>query len=113
MTESVVITPRGGIDAYDDPLPAGNPFTVFGLVAPGDTTTDPGADGSLDTATFTVYLPLRIQTANGWTSTVSALTDNFTVTVRDQVCVGRAKEWNLGGRGGVEIIATALTGATP
>lgn len=112
MSETVTVTPQAGLDAYDDPLPAGDPFTVTALVAPGATTTDPGADGSLDSVEFTVYLPLRIRRANAWVRTATALTDNFTITVRGQVCVGRAKEWEHGGRGGVEVVATAMTGAT-
>lgn len=113
MSEEVVITPQAGLDAYDDLQAAGDPITVRGLVAPGDTTTDPGADGSLDQVEFTVYLPLRIKQDTGWVRTLTALTDNFTITVRGQDCVGRAKEWDESGRGGVEIVATAKTGATP
>lgn len=113
MTEQVTITPQAGIDANDDPLPAGDPFTLDGLVAPGDSSTFPGADGDLDSVEFTVYVPLRVKRAGEWVRTVAALTDNFTITVRGQVCGGRAKEWDEGGRGGVEVLATAKTGATP
>lgn len=113
MTEKVTITAQGGFDAYDNPLPAGSPFTVSGIVAPGDTSVAPGADGDLDSVAFTVYLPLRIKVSGVWVRTVTALTDAFTVTVRGQVCVGRAKEWEQAGRGGVEIVAIAATGATP
>lgn len=113
MSEEVTITPQAGLDAYDNPQTAGQPFTLRGLVAPGTTTTDPGADGSLDTVEFTVYLPLRFKNSSGWVRTASALTESFTVTVRGKSCVGRAREWLEGGRGGVEIIATAHTGATP
>lgn len=113
MTEQVTITPQAGLDANDDPLPAATPFTVAGLVAPGDSTTRPGADGDLDQIAFTVYLPLKIKGTTGWTRTTTALTDNFTVTVRGQVCVGRAKEWDVNGRGGVVVLATADTGTTP
>lgn len=113
MTEQVTITPQSGMDAYDDPNPADDPFTVRGLVAPGNTSVQPGVDGSLDEVSFTVYLPLQIKLSGSWVRTVEALTDNFTITVRGQVCVGRAKEWNESGRGGVEVLATAATGATP
>lgn len=113
MTETVTITPQAGLDAYDDPQTAGESFTIQALVAPGNTTLKYGADGSLDTTAFTVYLPLRIQQADGWISTVTAMTDNFTITVRGQECVGRVREWNESGRGGVEVLATAATGATP
>ena len=114
MTENVTITPQSGLDAYDNPLPAGDPFTLSGLVAPGNTTLRLGVDGSLDTVIFTVYLPLQFkQPEAGWVSTVTALTDNFTITVRGQVCNGRVREWNMSGHGGVEVLATAATGATP
>lgn len=113
MTESVTITPQSGFDSHDDPIAAGTPFTVNGLVAPGNTTFRPGADGSLDTVAFTVYLPLSLYQDGGWVSTSTALTDNYTVTVRGQVCVGRTREWNVAGRGGIEVLATAATGATP
>lgn len=113
MTEQVTITPQAALDANDDPLPAGDPFTVLALVAPGDTTQRPGADAQLDVVEFTAYLPLRVKLAGGWTPTAAALTGNFHITIRGQVCVGRAREWNVGGRGGVEVLALAATGATP
>lgn len=113
MTEQVTITPQAGLDAYDNPLPAGTPFTLSALVAPGNTTVAPGADGDLDRVEFTVYLPLKVKRFGVWVRTVTALTEAFTVTVRGQVCVGRAKEWEQAGRGGVEVLATAATGATP
>ena len=113
MTETVTITPQSGLDAHDDPIAAGTPFTLNAMVAPGNTALRPGADGSLDTVAFTVFLPLKIYVDASWVNTVSALTDNFTITVRSQVCVGRVREWNVAGRGGIEVLATAATGATP
>lgn len=112
MTEAVIITPQSGLDAYDDPIAAGTPFTVNGLVAPGDTTKKYGVDGNADNVAFTVYLPLRIRRPSGWVRTATALTDNFTITVRGQTCLGRVREWNEGGRGGIEILATADTGVS-
>lgn len=113
MSEQVTITPQAGLDANDDPLPAGTPFTLSALVAPTGTSVDLGPDGSRDSAAFTVYLPLKVKLPSGWVRTATALTDNFTVTVRGQECVGRAREWDEGGRGGVEVLAIAETGATP
>jgi hypothetical protein len=101
------------MDAHDNPLPAGTPFAVDALVAPGNTAVEPGADGDLDTVSFTAYLPLRVKRNGAWVRTVTVLTDNFTILVRGQVCVGRAKEWEQAGRGGVEVLAFAATGATP
>lgn len=113
MSEQVTVTPQSGLDDNDDPIEADEEFTVFGLVAPGASRVDLGADGDLDAVEFTVYLPLRIKLTAGWVRTTTALTDNFTITVRGQVCRGRAKEWDLNGLGGVEILASAMTGATP
>lgn len=110
MTETVTITPQAGVDDNSDPLPAAAPFTMTGFVAPGNTTTTPGNDGNLDEVTFTVYLPLKIKRSYQWVRTTTAMTDNFTITVRGQVCVGRAQEWDQCGRGGVVVLATADTG---
>lgn len=112
MSEPVIITPQAGMDAYDNPLPAGTPFTLTALVAPGDTTKKYGPDGNADDVQFTVYLPLRFKRPSGWVRTATALTDNFTITVRGQTCRGRAKEWTEGGRGGVEVLAIAYTGVS-
>lgn len=113
MTEIVTITPQTGIDANDDPVAGAEPFTVSALVAPGNTTVRPGADGQLDVVDFTAYLPLRIKGAEGWVPTSTLLTDKFTITIRNQECVGRAREWNDNGRGGIEVLASVKTGATP
>lgn len=112
MTEAVVVTPLAGLDANDDPLPAGTPFTLRGFVAPMGTTTEPGPDGDLDVVDYTVFLPLKVKMPNGWVRTTVLLTDNFTITVRGQVCVGRAREWDESGRGGVEVLASVKSGAT-
>lgn len=111
MTEVVTVTPQAAIDENDDPLPAGEPFTVPALIAPGNTMFRPGADGQLDVIDFTAYLPLMIQQDGAWVRTATLLTDKFTITIRDQVCVGRAKEWNDNGRGGIEVLASIKSGA--
>ena len=113
MTETVTITPQAGVDDNDDPLPAASAFSVVGYVAPGNSTVRYGADGDLDQVQFTVYLPLKIKLRGAWARTMTALTDNFTITVRDQICTGRAQEWDQCGRGGVVILASANTGTTP
>lgn len=112
MTETVTVTPQSGLDAYDNPQTAGTPITLRAMVAPTDTSVEPGPDGNLDTVAFTVYLPLRIKQGSAWVRTVSALTESFTIAVRGRTCVGRAREWNEGGRGGVEVLATSETGAS-
>lgn len=113
MTELVTITPNVGVDANDDPLPGGTPFTVAALIAPDATGIRPGPDGQLDSVAFMAYLPLRIRRPSGWVATSSLLTPNFTITIRGQVCVGRAREWNENGRGGIEVVASIKSGATP
>lgn len=113
MTEVVTITPQVGIDANDDPLPGGTPFDLPARVAPGNTTARPGADGQLDTVDFTAYLPLRAKGSTGWVRTNTLLTEKFTITIREQVCVGRAREWNDNGRGYIEVLASIKSGATP
>lgn len=113
MTEIVTVIPQAGIDENDDPYPGGEPFSVRALVAPGNTTARPGADGQLDVIDFTAYLPLRIKGGEGWVRTSTLLTDKFTIVIRDQECVGRAREWNDNGRGGIEVLASIKSGATP
>ena len=113
MTETVTVTPQAKIDDNDNPVAASAPFTIEALIAPGNTTVRPGADGQLDTVDFTAYLPLTIRKSTGWVRTSSLLTDKFTITIRDQVCVGRAREWNDNGRGGIEVLASVKSGATP
>jgi hypothetical protein len=113
VSERVTITPQVGVDANDDPLPGGVPFDVWALIAPGNTAVRYGADSQLDSVDFTAYLPLRVRQPSGWVAVSSLLTDNFTITIRDQVCVGRAREWNENGRGGIEILASIRSGATP
>ena len=112
-TEPVTITPQSGLDEHDDPLPAGTPFTVNALVAPGNTTLRPGADAELDQADYTLYMPLRVEVGGKWVQTAIVLTEEFTVTVRGRVCVGRVKDWDLSGRGGLEVLASSKTGGTP
>lgn len=113
MTEVVIITPQVGIDAYDNPVAGGAPISIDALVAPGDTTVRPGADGQLDVIDFTAYLPLRFNGPEGWVRTSSLLTDKFTITIRDKICVGRAREWDENGRGGIKVLASIKSGATP
>ena len=123
MNEQVTITPQAGHDSNGDPLPAGTPFDLAGLVAPGNTLRAAGIGGDLDEADFTVYLPLRHRRPAStpgeweWVPVIDLLTGptgEFTIQVRDRVCDGRAQLWNGGGgRGGVVVLATSATGKTP
>lgn len=115
MSEPVVVTPQAGRDRKGDPLPAvGDPFTLHGIVAPGNTTRSYGAGGDLEEADFTIFFPLRIRREVsgewGWVSVAELLINDFTVTLRGKTCVGRIQDWNEGGRGGVVVLALAATG---
>lgn len=118
MTEQVTITPLGGQNTDGDPLPDGTPFPLRGLVTPGNTTRRPGESGDLDTADFTVYLPLRMRLESEvpgvweWVSVGDLLTEDFRITVRGRECVGRAQVWEEGGRGGIAVLATSATGTS-
>ncbi|MGV0793023.1 hypothetical protein [Mycolicibacterium sp. XJ1819] len=113
MAETVTITPAGGRDSDGDPVADGAPFDVRAWeVAPGNTMERYGIGGDLDVVDFTVFLPLRIRDtdAGGYVSTVSKLTEEFWITVRERQCRGRAQEWESGGRGGVVVLAHSATG---
>lgn len=119
MTEQVTITPQPGHDSNGDQLAAGTPFGLSGLVAPGNTLRTAGIGGDLDEAEFTVYLPLRSRRESAtpgvweWVPVIDQLGAEFTITIRDRVCEGRAQLWDGGGgRGGVVVLATSATGKT-
>lgn len=115
MTERVTITPLGGLNTNGDPRSDGTPFDLVAWeVAPGNTLLQYGIGGDLDTVEFTVFLPLRIRAQVGadwlWQPVIDKLTDSFAVDVRGRHCIGRAQEWNSGGRGGLAILCHSATG---
>jgi hypothetical protein len=114
VSEPVIITPLAGRDTSGDPLPLGDPFTLYGLVAPGNTTRTYQAGGDLEEADFTIHFPARVRREAdgewGWAPVASLLPDDFTVEVRGQVCDGRAQVWDEAGRGGVVVLASSATG---
>lgn len=114
MSEPVIITPKAGRDTSGDPLPAGEPFTLHGRVAPGNTTRTYQAGGDLEEADFTIHFPGRVRVEVdgewGWASVADLLPDDFTVELRGQVCDGRVQVWDEGGRGGVIVLASSATG---
>lgn len=116
MSEPVVITPSAGRDTSGDPVPAGDPFTLRGRVAPGNTTRTYGAGGDLEEADFTIHFPLRMRRESAtpgeweWVSVAELLPDDFTVFVRAKTCDGRVQVWDEGGRGGVVVLASGATG---
>jgi hypothetical protein len=111
MAETVTIQPIAGRDSNGDPLEAGDPFGVRAMaIAPGNTLLRFGLGGDLETVDFTVFLPLRVRDGESYVATVSKLTEDFWITVRDKRCRGRAQEWSSGGRGGIAVLAHSATG---
>ena len=112
MTEQVTITPMGGQNADGDPLPDGASFAVTAFeVAPGNTLLEFGIGGDLDSVDFTAYLPLRFRDVGGfWSPLADRLAAPFRVDVRGRSCIGRAQEWNSGGRGGIAVLCHSATG---
>lgn len=103
MNETVTITPTQGKNTDGDPLPAGDPFDVLGLVAPGNTSYRFNDQGELDSAAFTVYLPIG-----------TAIKDDDRITVRDRVCVARVREWHSmrTTRANLEVLCLSVTGVS-
>lgn len=111
MRELVTIRPDAGRDSDGDPLADGAPFDVRALeVAPGNTLRAPRTGGDLDSADFTVFLPLRIRAGDTYVVTSTACTENFSIVVRGRTCRGRLQEWKSGGRGGCAVLALSRSG---
>lgn len=81
--ETVTVTPQAGLDDDGDPIAGGGPVAVEAItVAPGNTTLSYNDQGDLDSAEFTVYLPLG-----------SPVSDDDLITVRGKTCRARVQEW--------------------
>jgi hypothetical protein len=92
-----------GWDSDGNPIPTGATIAVEALaIAPGNTSLTINT-GELDEADYTVYLPLG-----------SPITDDDLMTVRGKVCNTRVKEWRSPwtGRGGLEVLCSAITGSS-
>lgn len=117
MSEPVIITPAPGRDLKGNPVaPVGEPFTVLGLVAPGNTARTYVEGGDLEEIAYTIYFTARVRQHNeatdewSWQRIADLLPENFTATLRGSVCPARVQVWDEGGRGGVVVLASAATG---
>lgn len=102
-TETVTVTPTFGSDSDGDPVADGTPFDAEALVAPGNTSFGYGVQGDLDTAEFTLYLPIG-----------TAVKDDDRIEVRGRVCTARVKEWHSmrTNRANLEVLCVSKTGAS-
>lgn len=112
MSEQVLITPLAGRrDSDGDPLPAGTPFNLTGLVAPGNTAERRDSGGETETVEFTFYTQQqRVLIGSAMVAVSDALTDDFDITIRSARCRGRVQGWAEGGAGGTVILASRATG---
>lgn len=113
MTETVTVTPAGGIDSNGDPQATGTPITLTPLeVAPGNLLLRYGAGGDLTDVEFTVYLPLRILIDGTWTEMDTLIATGDQIEVRGRRCIAFVQVWKSqrGNRGGVAVLARSKTG---
>lgn len=113
MSEKVTITPLAGRrDSDGDAVGAGGtPFTLNGLVAPGNTVERRGTGGETEKVDFTFLTQQpRVKIGVDFVPVETALTDNFDITIRGARCRGRLQKWSEGGLGGLVIVATSATG---
>lgn len=111
--ETVVVTPASGYDDNGDPVAPGTPVTLTPLeIAPGNTASVYNDNGILDTAEFTLYLPLRIREAGAFIATASVVRDDYAVRVRERNCLARVQVWQSARtkRGGVVVLCKSATG---
>lgn len=103
--EQVRITAPGGLDANNNPIPAGVPVILTPLaIAPGNTTQAFGQGGDLDEAEYTVYLPLTDE---------GKILDGYGIHVRGRDCIARVKVWKwpaVTTMGGIEVLCQSATG---
>lgn len=103
MSESVTIIPQVDRDDNGDMVAAGSPYTLVAkAVAPGNTTLSYNTSGDVEDVDFTVYLPLG-----------SVIKDDDVIMVRTKKCYARVQVWQSAyntGRGGVVVLAKAITG---
>lgn len=113
MSETVTVTPAGGIDSNGDPAATGTPVTLTPLeIAPGNMLVRYGAGGDLTDVEFTVYLPLRIQDGGTWTEVSTLVATGDQIEVRGRRCIAFVQVWKSqrGNRGGVAVLARSKTG---
>lgn len=114
MSETVTVTQLVGNDTDGDPIEADEPITLTPLeIAPGNMLIKYGTGGDLTDVEFTVYLPLRVNTADGYTDTDTVVRTGDEITVRGRRCIALVSTWRSqrgGDRGGVTVLAQARSG---
>lgn len=113
MTETVTVTPDGGINSDGDPVTDGTTITLTPLeVAPGNLLLRYGTGGDLTDVEFTIYLPLRINISGTWTDTDTLIRTGDRIEVRGRTCTAFVQVWKSqrGNRGGVAVLARSKTG---
>lgn len=106
-SEQVTVTPQAGLDGDGDPIPGGTPVVIEAItVAPGNTAIQFMDSGDVDSADFTVYLPIGAQ-----------IKDDDLITVRERTCLARVQEWRDPWPGGVPldgvvVLCKSVTGAS-
>ena len=114
MTETVIVTQLVGNDTDGDPIAAEEPITLTPIeIAPGNMMIKYGTGGDLTDVEFTVYLPLRVNTGDGYTDTDTVVRTGDEITVRGRRCVALVSTWRSqrgGDRGGVTVLAQARSG---
>ena len=104
MSETVAITPAFGYDDDGNPEPTGPTIEAEAFaVAPGNTSYSYGNNGDVDTAEYTIYLPVG-----------TPIKDDDVIIVRGRTCVARVREWRSlrTDRAALEVLCKSATGAT-
>ena len=114
MTETVTVTQLSGNDSDGDPVEASEEITLTPLeIAPGNMLIKYGTGGDLTDVEFTLYLPLRTATDEGYVDTDTLVRTGDDIEVRGRTCVALVSTWRSqrgGDRGGVTVLAQARTG---
>lgn len=99
-----VSSSAAGWDSDGNPIDTGALISMRAIaIAPGNTSLGFVEAGGGDVVEYTVYLPLG-----------SPIVDDDLITVRGKQCRARVKEWvsPWTGRGGLEVLCAAATGAS-
>lgn len=114
MSETVTVTPTVGNDTNGDPATPGADITLTPLeIAPGNMLIKYGKGGDLTDVEFTVYLPLRVRTADGFAAIETLIRDGDEITVRGRRCTALVEIWRSGrgsNRGGAAVLARSRSG---
>jgi hypothetical protein len=114
VTETVTVTQLVGNDSDGDPIAAEEPITLTPLeIAPGNMMIKYGTGGDLTDVEFTVYLPLRVNTGEGYTDTDTVVRTGDDIEVRGRRCTAMVSVWRSqrgGDRGGVAVLARSRSG---